>query len=203
MHDAPSVLLVRARDAAIRRHPARPFVTETDVVIVGGGLAGLACGVALGDAGFRVALFEADDTLGGRARSWSDEPTGDRVDIGPHIFLSEYRNLLRLLDMLGTRDRLVWQGREFITLVDAPRPVTIRLHRLPAPLHMLPALLTVPQVSTRDLASNARVLWDVMRLRAADFRELDKITAETYLQRMRVRPRFVDWFWRSAAMAVV
>jgi len=52
-----------------------------DAVIVGGGLAGLACAVALGDAGLRVTLIERERSLGGRARSWTDAASGDTIDL--------------------------------------------------------------------------------------------------------------------------
>lgn len=75
----------------------------TKAVVVGGGLAGLSCAVALSDRGTEVTVLEAGERLGGRASSWSDEHTGDTVDIGPHIFHSEYRNMLGFLERLGTR----------------------------------------------------------------------------------------------------
>lgn len=52
---------------------------QADAVIVGGGLAGLA-----------------------RMHA----PSGDMVDIGPHVVHSEYANFLALLERLGTRDRI-------------------------------------------------------------------------------------------------
>lgn len=176
---------------------------ETSVIIIGGGIAGLACAVALSDSGLRPVVLERDRLPGGRARSWTDRTTGDRVDIGPHILLSEYRNMLRLLDLLGTRQQVVWQDKKFITLVDRPHPVTIRMSRLPAPLHFLPSLLKVPQVSQRDLVSNARLLWLVARLTEADSLELDGTDAESFLRRMSVSERFIEWFWRSAAMTIM
>lgn len=176
---------------------------EPDTLILGGGIAGLACAVALCDAGQRVAVLEGSDTLGGRARSCTDTYRGDRVDLGPHILLSEYHNMLRLLDRLGTRDRVTWQQDKFLTLVDAPRPTTIRMAPLPAPLHLLPSLLRAPQVSLRELASNTRLLWQVMRLDRAGAMQLDNVTAEDFLHRMGVRRRFIDWFWRTACMAVM
>lgn len=56
-----------------------------DVVVVGGGVAGLACAVALSDRGLRVTVLERDAIVGGRARSWVDSASGDTVDIGPHV----------------------------------------------------------------------------------------------------------------------
>ncbi|HEX6929453.1 MAG TPA: FAD-dependent oxidoreductase, partial [Gammaproteobacteria bacterium] len=79
------------------------------VVVIGGGLAGLACAVALADAGIPVRLFEGSKSFGGRAQSIVDETTGETVDIGPHVLTSEHRNMLALLRRLGTDDRVRWQ----------------------------------------------------------------------------------------------
>jgi phytoene dehydrogenase-like protein len=77
-----------------------------DVLVVGGGVAGLRCGAALADAGLRVLLLEASARLGGRAASWTDPTSGDTVDIGPHVLASDYRHFLALLQRLRT-DHLV------------------------------------------------------------------------------------------------
>ncbi|HEV2961664.1 MAG TPA: FAD-dependent oxidoreductase, partial [Candidatus Angelobacter sp.] len=45
--------------------------------IIGGGLAGLAAGCALADAGFRVMLFERRPYVGGRASSYEHPGTGE------------------------------------------------------------------------------------------------------------------------------
>ncbi|QNB01462.1 NAD(P)/FAD-dependent oxidoreductase [Massilia sp. Se16.2.3] len=58
----------------------------TTAVVVGGGLAGSSCAVALAGRGVEVTVLEAGERLGGRASSWRDGHTGDTVDIGPHIF---------------------------------------------------------------------------------------------------------------------
>jgi len=53
-----------------------------DVVVVGGGLAGLTAAATAARAGATVTLFEARDELGGRART--DSAAGFRVNQGPH-----------------------------------------------------------------------------------------------------------------------
>ncbi len=177
---------------------------DFDVIVAGGGLAGLSAAVALADAGLRVQVLEATGELGGRARSWDDATTGDRVDIGPHILLSEYRNMRRLLERLGTQDEVLWQRDPFLTLVDAPNPpVDVRVHRLPPPLHMLPSMLAVPQLSWLDVVSNTRAMWRMMRLTPQAMAALDGESAEAVLRRLGVRERYLDWFWRTAAMTVM
>jgi squalene-associated FAD-dependent desaturase len=176
---------------------------EIDAVIVGGGIAGLACAVELCRSGLSVTLLERDAEPGGRARSWVDEITGDTIDIGPHILLSEYQNMLRLMEDLGTLGHVVWQPEKFITFVDEPRPVDIRMYRFPAPFHFLPSLLAAPQLSLYDLASNYRLMWSVMRMSDSESLSLDDIVAEHHLQQMGVSERCIDWFWRSACMAIM
>src|SRR5690606_36951741 len=148
-------------------------------------------------------VLEKERQLGGRAASWRDDETGDVVDIGPHILLSEYRNMLRLLERLGTADAIVWQRDKFLTLVGEPHPVDIYLRRLPPPLHFLPCLLTLPQVSLRDLLSNRRVMWQTMRLTEKNVAALDRVDAETCLRRMSVSPSVIDWSWRSVCMTIM
>ena len=55
------------------------------VAIAGGGLAGLAAGCALAEAGFRVTLFERRPYLGGRASSYQHPGTGEIVDNCQHV----------------------------------------------------------------------------------------------------------------------
>lgn len=178
-------------------------MTDVDVAIVGGGLAGLACAVALSDAGLRVSVLERGEEAGGRARSLTDPETGDRLDLGPHILLSDYRNMLRLLALLGTDGHIAWQGRRFITLVDGPRASTLHVYPLPPPLHLLPDLLRVPQLSLADHASNTRVVWRTLRLDPAHRLALDDVDAETWLRAMGVHERFIDWYWRTVSMAIM
>jgi squalene-associated FAD-dependent desaturase len=178
-------------------------VAGAEVIIVGGGIAGLACAVELCRSGLSVVLLERDAEPGGRARSWVDETTGDTVDIGPHILLTEYQNMLRMMDDLGTRNDVVWQPEKFLTFVDEPRPVDIRMYRFPAPFHFLPSLLGAPQLSLYDLASNYRLMWSVMRMSDEESLRLDDFVAEDHLQQMGVSERCIDWFWRSACMAIM
>lgn len=176
---------------------------QTDVLIVGGGLAGLACAVGLERSGLGVLLLEASERLGGRAQSWVDRTTGDTIDIGPHILLTEYPNLLRLLEMLGTRERLAWQTDELITLLDARGRTRMRTWALPPPLHLAPSLLRARSVRLRDKLSNARLTWLAMHLDERDVASLDGIDAYRFLRRMGVSGRFIDWFWASVAMTLL
>ena len=52
-----------------------------DVIVVGGGLAGLAAAAALGGAGFDVEIHEARGFLGGRATSFPVSPSEESSEV--------------------------------------------------------------------------------------------------------------------------
>ena len=67
------------------------------VVIVGGGLAGLACAVRLHEAGYRVVVIESSSELGGRVRSRSHN--GFILDRGFQVLLDAYPQTAKFLDL--------------------------------------------------------------------------------------------------------
>lgn len=77
------------------------------VVIVGAGLAGLACAVRLGKMGTDVLLLEAARHAGGRCRSFHEKSLDTIIDNGNHLLLSGNSAAMGLLDDIGARDRLV------------------------------------------------------------------------------------------------
>lgn len=177
---------------------------RVDVAVIGGGLAGLACGTALAERGLTVAVLERDPRLGGRATSWRDETTGDPVHIGPHILLTAYPNMLGWMERLGTLDRVVWQDDAFIHLVEGPQCHEVRAsEKLPPPLHFLPSMLTDPALSRRDLLSNTRVTWKAMRLTDDDILALDTQNALWFLRSMGVTRRCIERFWSFVGMSIL
>ena len=72
-----------------------------DVVVIGGGFAGLSAGVALAERGVRVTILESRPRLGGRASSFRDAATGTVVDNGQHALMGCYRRTLAFLERIG------------------------------------------------------------------------------------------------------
>lgn len=96
-----------------------------DVVVVGAGLAGLACALDLCRAGRRVALLEASDGVGGRMRT--DRKDGFLLDRGFQVFNTSYPQVKRRLDLRSLRLRPFTAGvvahtsRGPVRLVDPTR----------------------------------------------------------------------------------
>jgi phytoene dehydrogenase-like protein len=70
--------------------------TRPDVLVIGAGLAGLACARHLADAGVSFQIIEASDGIGGRVRT--DELEGFRLDRGFQVLLTAYPEAQRTLD---------------------------------------------------------------------------------------------------------
>lgn len=76
------------------------MATDIETLILGGGPAGLSCGMELCRAGKRFAVVEKESQVGGLAKTLQ---LGDfRTDIGPHRFYSKNRYLYEFIeDLLG------------------------------------------------------------------------------------------------------
>jgi phytoene dehydrogenase-like protein len=72
------------------------MATSPDVLIVGGGLAGLCCGRVLQENGVSFQILEASDGLGGRVRT--DKLDGFQLDRGFQALLTAYPEAKRILD---------------------------------------------------------------------------------------------------------
>jgi squalene-associated FAD-dependent desaturase len=135
-----------------------------DVIVVGGGFAGLAAATALAEQDARVVVLEGRPYLGGRARSWLDPETGQVVDNGQHLFMGCYRETLRFLTRLGTREHLALQPRLAMHLIDRGGQVgTFSLPALPAPVDRLAAFLRYPGLSMTERWGLTRVARAVRR----------------------------------------
>ncbi len=69
---------------------------QLDVVVVGGGVAGLACARHLQRGGLRTLVLEASDDVGGRVRT--DDVDGFRLDRGFQVFPTAYPEARAVLD---------------------------------------------------------------------------------------------------------
>jgi protoporphyrinogen oxidase len=93
-----------------------------DIVVIGAGLAGLACARTLHEAGRAVVVLEASDGIGGRVRT--DEVEGFQLDRGFQVLFTAYPEAIRQLDLdallLQPFDRgaLVRVGGRFHRLAD-------------------------------------------------------------------------------------
>jgi phytoene dehydrogenase-like protein len=114
---------------------------DAPVAVVGAGLAGLSCAVALHEAGVPVRVFEASDGVGGRVRS--DHVDGFILDRGFQVALTAYPEMHRQLDMAALHLRafdpgaLVWRDGRGSVVGDPFRRPTTAFSTVAAPVGSL------------------------------------------------------------------
>jgi squalene-associated FAD-dependent desaturase len=136
------------------------------VVVVGGGLAGITAAVALAKAKHEVTLLEAKPRLGGATMSFNRD--GLVIDTGQHVFLRCCTAYRGLLDRLGMAAHAPLQPRFDVTVVAPGKRAALKRRRVPAPLHMLPALLGYPFLNTQERLRLALAALAFRRLKEAD-----------------------------------
>ena len=72
---------------------------DADIIIIGGGIAGLSTAYRLQQQGYKTILFEKHHTAGGRARTYCYED--NCVDMSAQFLASFYKETFKLLDQLG------------------------------------------------------------------------------------------------------
>jgi zeta-carotene desaturase len=166
--------------------------------IIGGGLAGLAAGCALADAGFKVTLFERRPYVGGRASSYEHPGTGEVVDNCQHVLFGCCTNLIHFYEKLGVADKIGWSSD--INFIEPGGRITkFAPSSLPAPLHNVPAFIRSPLFSFRDKLAIARGLTVMLK-------GLPKDSDEDFLSWLRGHgqtPQAIKRFWEPVLISAL
>ncbi len=171
------------------------------VVVVGGGLAGLAAGLEAADQGAAVTVLERRPRLGGA--TWSFRRRGIWFDNGQHVFLRCCTAYLAFLERIGSAEDVFLQRRLDIPVLRPDgRPGSIRRTAGPAPLHLAPALLTYPHLALRQRLGVLRAGWALRRLDPDD-PSLDEVGFGEWLAAHGQDTTAVDTFWNLVVLPTV
>lgn len=171
-------------------HPSR-----SAVVVVGAGMAGLTCAVALHAAGRPVVVLEAADGVGGRVRT-DRHPDGFLLDRGFQVLLDAYPAVRRVIDLPALSAEpfdagaVVWTGRRLVPLADPLRHPAAVLRDLTSSVFS-----TVDKVRLAAFAARARLTpWTSARDAAEP--AMDDLSAAAALQSAGFSSEFIDNFAR-------
>lgn len=160
------------------------------VLIIGAGMAGLACAVQLHRAGQAVRIFEASDGVGGRVRT--DIVDGFLLDRGFQVYLDAYPQTGSLLDIEALELKafepgaLIYQDGRLHRLMDAFRRPSSLWNSFTAPVG--------------SVADKLRVAWLRNKLSNTSFDAIaahEERTTESYLRDFGFSKTIIDRFFRS------
>jgi len=174
-----------------------------EVIVIGGGLAGLASAAALAGAGHGVRVLESRRFLGGRATSY-EIGTGENtetIDNCQHILLRCCVNLLDFYRRLGVEDQITFY-RDFIFIEPGGRRSTLRAGVLPAPAHFTESFLTLKFLNLSEKLAVMRGI-NAIKSQYAKRTDLDQISMLDWLKEQHQPPRVIERFWRQVLVSAI
>ena len=173
------------------------------MIVIGGGLAGLAAGVALADSGWRVRLFEQRPFLGGRATSYV-LPDGEHVDNCQHVTLGCCTNLDDFYRRVGSANKIKFFDR--LAFLDPQgRRGEIKAGALPAPFHFAGSFASFAPLALLDKLAIGRAMLDILVCRGdtPDLHEANAISMLEWLRRRSQTKGAIDRFWRVVLVSAL
>ena len=180
--------------------PALAPPPEADsVIVIGGGLAGLACAAALGERGCRVVLLESRQRLGGRASSFYDTESGEWLDNCQHVSLGCCTNFARFCEQMGIAQFIARESR--LTFI-GPRGTRHQFvsSALPAPLHLAVSFAGLSYLSWSDRVSLARGLKQLARTPS---HKLQGVAFDQWLADAGQTPGAIENFWHVVLVSAL
>lgn len=162
-----------------------------NVVVVGGGLAGLACAYELSQRGFTVTLLERSPQLGGKIASWPIQ-VGDetfKMEHGFHGFFPQYYNLNSIVKEVGIADN--FQSLEFYSVVfrdDKYAPEVFRPSNSAFPWNIVDLAISSPNRLRWGINLTKPTHWEVFRAIGGfqaekTFKQLDSISVAEWVEK--------------------
>lgn len=169
------------------------------VLIIGGGLSGLASAAFLSNSGYQVELIEASPKLGGRTYSFSYN--GCKVDNGQHILMECYSNTLEYIDLIGSRKLFDFQQTLYLKSVDANG----NYFKLSAPKYFYPLnnLIGFLRYKLFTLKERIDIIQLLLKIKFMDEKEVSDITLYEFLVEQNQSEKIILMFWENIAISTM
>jgi zeta-carotene desaturase len=169
-----------------------------EVIVVGGGLAGLAAACALSQSGFKTRVLERRPYVGGRASSYVHPATGEVIDNCQHVLLGCCTNLVDFYKRIGAEKAIRWSNS--ITFIEpGGRRSVLKPDFLPAPLQNSFSFLAAPMFNLEEKIAIANALSTIIRRPLGD----EERSFGDWLRAHRQPPRAIDRFWRPVLLSAL
>lgn len=172
-----------------------------NVVVIGGGFAGLSSASFLANSGFKVRLIEASPKLGGRAYSFQDKDSLAIVDNGQHILMGCYKETLNFLQLIGAEGNLVKQPHLSLNLIkknfeSCPLIASNSFY----PINLLSACLNYSALTSYEKFLFIKFF---TKIYLYTDKELNRLTVYEWLIKEKQTVNLIKSFWEIIAVAAL
>lgn len=169
------------------------------IIIVGGGLAGLAAAVALTERGLKCVVLESRPRLGGRASSFLDPTSGSYIDNCQHVSLGCCTNFRHFCETTGLAE--FFRTEKTLYFVGPSGKIDpFSASSLPAPFHLAGAFARLSYLSWKDKIS----LGNGLRSLAKGIRPDERgIPFSEWLKRHHQSPAAINLFWHVVLVSAL
>jgi len=172
-----------------------------EVIIVGGGIAGLSAAVYAIQQGFKPILFEKTPHLGGRARSFYARDVDAEIDNGQHVLSNAYEHTRSLLKIVKSEDEIYFQSKLNINfLLPEGKWLPFKSLSLPSPFHFALALLTKPRFNILDRLALIRFFY---HLKFTPEQRLRNMTVADWLRASHQTSALIEILWQPLTLATL
>jgi squalene-associated FAD-dependent desaturase len=163
------------------------------VLIIGGGLSGLASAIFLLRAGYQIELIEAAPKFGGR--TYSFDYKGVNVDNGQHILMECYTNTLEYIDIIGSRNLFAFQNSLSLNSIDGEgNYYRLKTSKYFHPLNKLFGIMNFKLLTFSERLALSKFL---IKLKYLDENEIKQSTTSEFLEEQKQSERVINLFWKN------
>lgn len=171
-----------------------------DLLVIGGGWAGITAAIEATLRGRRVTLVEANGYLGGRARSFVDKTTGEEIDNGQHVAMGCYHSFLEVLSVLNVNNLFHTQQATRVVFIDqAAKRSTLDASGLPGRLGIAWGILRLSHLGLSERMGILRFASRINKLIV----ESEGLTCLDLLQQHGQSTAAIRGFWEPIILATL
>jgi len=176
-----------------------------NIIIVGAGLSGLAAGVKLASAGYRVRILEQGPLPGGRTYSFREKQSGDILDNGQHLLLDCYTDTLKYISLIGTQNYITIEPELKLTFVHpAWGSAHVRVSgKVPPRAALIKGLSGYSFLSFRDRMKLLKIGHTLYSADESYLQDISQLSVEEWLREMKQSERLKKCFWYPLAIAIM
>lgn len=174
---------------------------KKEIIIIGGGIAGLSAAVHAIRHDFRPIILEKNKHLGGRVRSFFSPDIETTIDNGQHVLSAAYEETLRLLRTIQSVNKISFQKRfQTFFVRDKAENFIFKTGSLPPPLHFFIPLMKIKNLTNSRLRDYMRLLWLDARIQES---KLHDMTIIQWLEHCAQPGEMWEFLWKPLTHSIL